>query len=265
MNGSKGSLRHLLAAIALAALLAPVPLIAKEGERAKKPEEPAAKQESERPNPEAKMREAFRHRRELEEKAAQLKQKLESLRPDQEADAKELRAKLKAIEEQLRAMPVPPGARVPEQIQRRAGELKEAHRRAKEAGNREEAERIERELRELMQSVGRRPGGPPQDREEAERRLQHLRAAIENLHAAGLHEQAEALARETERFRNPGRERGERRPERPSRFGPAEGASAEQLQRAVEELRGQVRQLHRQMEEIREAFQRITREKRSEK
>ena len=269
MNVLASSWRCLLAASVLAVLLAPAPLIAQDRDRPQETPKPAAKEGAERPGPEAKLREMLQHRRELEQKAAQIKEKLKSLRPDQDADAKELRAKLEAIVRELTEMPVPPSE--PMRIHRRLAELKEQVRRAKEAGKHEEAERIEREARELMERLARPRGGrPPQAGEELERRMQHLRAAIDNLHAAGLHEEAEALARRVERLGDQWRERAERRPEGPSRwdapFDRREGPPpAEQLQRSVAELRGQVAELRRQVEEIREALGRIAREKRGEK
>jgi hypothetical protein len=74
-------------------------------------------------------------------------------------------------------------------------------------GKDEEAANLERErngiLRELEHQAEARRGGPGEARDvcdAAERRLQHMRVAIDNLHAAGLHELAERVNEEIIRF-----------------------------------------------------------------
>ena len=77
-----------------------------------------------------------------------------------------------------------------------------------------------------------------------QRRLQHLRVAIENLRAAGLNDQANALAQDAERLRARRAAGGD---------GPRDvPAAAPQLERAVQELRGQVQEMRQQMEEMRQ-------------
>jgi hypothetical protein len=75
-------------------------------------------------------------------------------------------------------------------------------------------------------------------------RLRHLEAAIDNLHAAGLHEPAERLAREAQSMRQgpgPGRS-GPETPNRPNQ-------EIERLRREVQELRQAVRELRARLDE----------------
>jgi len=85
-----------------------------------------------------------------------------------------------------------------------------------------------------------------------ERRIHHLRVAVENLHAAGLHDQAEMLARQLERMMHggpgPDRPHPEMRPMGPPPEGP---------ERMIHELRGQVEELRHQMEEMRRVLQEL--------
>lgn len=80
----------------------------------------------------------------------------------------------------------------------------------REEGRMEEADRLEREARQsmellhkhrqeepLMQHSGEPFQPVPAD---AERRMHHLRVAAENLHAAGLHDQAEKLMQQAQRM-----------------------------------------------------------------
>jgi hypothetical protein len=269
------SWRQSLAAAALATVLSPAASDAAEGQ----PEVPAVKAEREGDRDEAKReREADRpagregregdrpairgegegerrpapspermeQRRQLEEKAAGLRRKLESLRPDQDTEARELRAVLARTEAELREGPPPREVGDRAVRMRHLEELKAAMNRAREAGNREEVERLEREAREVLHQLGDRPGErrPEGEAGEVQRRMHHLRVAIENLRAAGLNAQAEALAGEAERWM---RERGfppeaRERPDMP----PVHA----QMERAVHEMREQMQEMRRQMEEV---------------
>jgi hypothetical protein len=87
------------------------------------------------------------------------------------------------------------------------------------------------------------PRGP-----EAERRLQHLAVAIDNLRAAGMHEAAERLAREREemaqRMQN-GRGSGQGRPA-PEVVGEIRRLRAEldEVRQALGALKGRIEELH---------------------
>lgn len=223
----------------------------REAEREREPERDRDRERERSPeSPEARaaqLREFAQRRAHLLEEAAQIRRKLQALQPHQDAEARELKGALERIEAQLRELPVPGPQREPgrERIQARLEELKQAHHRAREAGRGDEAERLEREARELMQMLERLPGERPPVRPEGDdmqRRLHHLRAAVENLRAAGLQDQANALAEDAERLI-----RGQRpEPPRGAPGGPP------QLERAVDELRDQVQDLRHQLEEIRQ-------------
>jgi predicted RNase H-like nuclease (RuvC/YqgF family) len=138
----------------------------------------------------------------------------------------------------------------------------------REAGKEEEAMQKKRQVQELQQELGRlermqngasprrgplgdRPGRrdvaprPPMDTPELERKLQHLQAAIENLHAAGMHEPAERLAQQAEMMRRnlQGAPSGQRPPG-------ARGAEVERLQSEVQELRQAVGELKARLEDL---------------
>lgn len=191
--------------------------------------------------------EVAQRRAHLLEQAAEIRRKLQALKPDQDGAARELKGDLERIEVQLRELqPQVPNR---ERLQARLEELRAAHRRAKEAGRLDEVERLEREARELGLMEPRRGDRPPDrpEGDEVQRRLQHLRVAIENLSAAGLNDQANALARDAERLargERPAVPEGSRRPDVP--------AGAPQLERVVHELSGQVQELRKQMEEMRQ-------------
>jgi uncharacterized protein YukE len=191
----------------------------------------------------------------LQKEAAEIRHKLESLKDGQDAEARELKGALERIERQMHELQAALGPRPDapnrERVQARLEELKAAIHRAAEAGRRDEAERLEREAHELMRMLEQRPGDRPPGAPEGadmERRMQHLRVAIENLRAAGLHEPAEALARQAE-----GLMRGRAVPGPHPEAGPRpEGAP--HLERAVQDLSRQMEEMRRQMDEIRNAL-----------
>ncbi len=90
---------------------------------------------------------------------------------------------------------------------------------------------------------GERPGPMPPEAAEMQQRLRHLQVAIDNLHAAGLHEPAERLAQERERMMD--RMRAEAGPGREMR------EQMERLQNQIQELRRALEDLRRQFEELR--------------
>ena len=108
---------------------------------------------------EARARAMAQRRAHLQEEAAGLRRKLEALKPDQDGEARELKGALERIEVQLRELQAPAANR--ERVQARLEELRAAHRRAKEAGREDEAERLEREGRELLRMLEQRPGERP--------------------------------------------------------------------------------------------------------
>lgn len=140
-----------------------------------------------------------------------------------------------------------------EEAQRLRGALREIQARHGE---------LERESREVTRKLQGHPG--PRDREEpkpigeVQRRIRHLNVAVDNLRAAGMHEMAERLEEKVERLREEHRPRM-REDDRPRpRRGGAEGMTPSQrpprarTDQVVDELRGQMHELRREMDELRE-------------
>ena len=279
MNVLVTSWRHSLTAAVLAAFLAPATVTAEEGDRPKDAPAPAVQGQPDRPEREAKMREFMEKRKALEEKASEIRRKMQALKPGQEAEAKELQGQMKAIGEQMKAMHeqmrpmgMRPGGPGPgrEGMSPRLEELKEAYRKAKEAGKEDEAERIKHEAEQIMQNMRERgprggpEGGPrPESPGDLEARIHHLRAAAENLRAAGCIREAEHVMQLIEHPQGrPGAERPNReggpRPE--GRRGP-EGAGRGPDAGNMQGLRSEVQQMRREMQELREQLKRMTEQK----
>jgi beta-lactamase regulating signal transducer with metallopeptidase domain len=271
MNVLLSSWRRSLAAMAVAAVLGPVSGDATAAEPPAEKPKPAAqvKEEPRGEKREGDRREGregqperakiARHIQELQEAREKILQILRGLGPDRQdsGDARELKEKLQKIEGQLRELRADAPRERPnrERIEHRLAELKEAIHKAAEAGRKDEAERLEREARELARILEQgqpRPDRPrregPQSPEDVERRMQHIRAAVENLRAAGLNEQAERLMENAEQMMRRAGEGREPRPEgpRPDRPGPG-----------VDQLREEVQQLRNEMREMREQIKRL--------
>ncbi len=140
-----------------------------------------------------------------------------------------------------------------ERLERRLQELREKEGPEAEA----ERRKIENAMREIRARVdkggGDRREGPPEgDRAELERRLRHLRAAAENLAAAGMEDAARRVLQDAEQLerRLAGGEgaRDERR---------REAVPAEALQRHVEELTGGVRELRMEVQNLKRQVQEL--------
>jgi hypothetical protein len=156
--------------------------------------------------------------------------------------------------------------------------LQAAKAKAQQFGSQEAAawlEQASQKIRQEMELAKRAGQGPDretrQGREDGERRLQHLRAAIDNLRAAGMGQMADALEREVSRGLqarpdqrvSPGgpRERAGR-DDRPDmerrRAGMGPNGPSGNLQQDVQQLRGEVQSLHQQLNEMREMLKRLT-------
>lgn len=215
---------------------------------------------------------------ELQGRELELEVELRLLPEGHQERADDLRRELEEIKEHVerikRENPNPPQELVRVVMDRRVNHLKHALRRVHEAGKPELAERMEREIHELAEEIERefrhRPGPPHPEREgEMDRRHAHVKAAMENLHAAGLHDLAEELAREIEE-----RMHGERHPEwalrlhhpeRPPKprypdfaepghddFSVDVPPRSGDMEPIVEELRGQMDEMRQEMDELRE-------------
>jgi len=210
--------------------------------------------------------------RELRERADELERKAQDLKADGQPDraqqamreARELRAKARNPGEP-ESPPRPEKPQLPEKrVRMEERELNErldaAMAELKElraAGKEEEAIKVKRRIQELQAAQARagRPAlgeqrpprdfGPADGPQEMQRRLRHLQAAIENLHAAGMHEPAERLTGEAESMRrhlNAVRQ-GPRQPGAP-------GPEIERLHSELEELRQAIRELNRRVDQL---------------
>jgi hypothetical protein len=105
---------------------------------------------------------------------------------------------------------------------------------------------LKREGKEVRVVVEGRRKAPLKELPSAERRLQHLQVAIDNLHAAGLHEPAERLAEQA------GHLKRQLQAGPPAEFRGPDRASAdlERLQAEVWELRQAIGELRAKLEEM---------------
>jgi hypothetical protein len=262
------SWRHSLAAAMLVACWAPAatPAPAAEPEKPAVKEREAAKEcppaarEGERERGDRERGEREAKIRGLQERAEQFQRELRGLKPEQREQGERIEQQLREIREKMHDL-LAAGREMPdrERVMRRLEELKQALGRAREAGRRDEVERLERQMHEVTQALRgpERPGPremPPQD---VERRLRALRAAVENLREGGFNDLADRLQREAEGMaRRPGEQR---RPE-----GPPEAVRGE-MERVVRELRGDMQRMQRQLEEMREQMKHLAEPRRGEK
>jgi hypothetical protein len=244
--------------------------------------------ESRRGGPEGRelppeLAERLEKRRALHQEAESVLRKVMELKSGDEEQAKKLFESLKDLAAKIEQLSVPPPAiaREVRQLERLASTLQAAKAKAQQFGSQEAVAWLEqasqkiRQEMELAGRAGRGPGGEARPgREDGEHRLQHLRAAIENLRAAGMGQMADALEREIGRGlqgrpdqqASPGgtRERPgrgdrpdmERRWDSTARFIPT-GPSGN-LQQDVQQMRGEVQSLHQQLNEMREMLKRLT-------
>jgi hypothetical protein len=204
----------------------------------------------ERPEAARPIRERLAQRRqELLEAAEALRREIRELGEAHPDRREALRQKLEAIERELGALergerPRPPIP--PEQIGERIADLERQLEESEEARDERRIRALRGELERLRAMMARlagapearperRPEGPPGPPEgslppEQERRLHHLRVAIENLHEAGFPELARWVEEAAEKIR-PGRPPGP-----PDRPGPPAGAP--ELKRIGEAVRG---------------------------
>ncbi len=219
--------------------------------------------------------ERLEKRRALHREVESVLRKIMELKSDDKEQAKRLFASLKELAAKIEQLPVPPPliAREGRQLDRLAGALQAAKAKAEQFGSQEAVAWLEQASQKIHQEAeraGRGPGGEARPgREDGERRLQHLRAAIENLRAAGMGQMADALEGEFRRrlqdrqgqeasAGGPREDAGrgdrpdkERRPNGP-RPGPDFAGPSGNVQQDVQQLRGEVQSLHQQLNEMRE-------------
>lgn len=213
------------------------------------------------------------HPEELLKQAQQLERKAQDLKADgRHEEARELMREVEAIHaraEHLHREPGPADERHRQELKQALKESLVELEELRAAGKMDEAaevkhrvEKLENELARLSpQPAAPREGeraweGPPRpDRRpelgpgevgDMQRRLHHLELAIDNLHAAGMHEAAERLAQEAGRLRQ--HMAGGPPPER-GRPGPGE-AEFQRLRAEIQELRQAVRELRARVDEL---------------
>jgi len=128
--------------------------------------------------------------------------------------------------------------------------LRQKVEQLKKEGRHDDAERLNREVQEMQTKLyphgaeaGAAAARRPQTSGETEAKLQHLRAAAENLRAAGFGEQADNITKMMQRLQGEAREGGRPRPESPPR--------------EIMELRSEVQQMRREMQELQEQLKRL--------
>lgn len=157
----------------------------------------------------------------------------------------ELKRTLDSLREELNRLQatdkLDEAAKTEQRIDRLERELARLEKRPRLRGQR----RLEGGLREA--ALPREQSGlPPQGMDELHLRLHHLQAAIDNLHAAGMHEAAERLAREKERMV---RTTNAGLPTVPQARGEA-ARELERLRLELRELRSAIGELRRRVEEL---------------
>jgi len=173
-----------------------------------------APRERERPGPEARRAELMRQRDELIEQGHQIKRELNEAGETERAEklrekGAAIQEKIDAIERELRGLE----RERPEQA--RVEELRQAIARLAEQGRGDEAERLERELRQITQRLAERPERRP-EAPELEQQVRQLRNEVQGLRQemAELRELLKQLLQRQrpERERNPEAERREPQP-----------------------------------------------------
>lgn len=174
---------------------------------------------------------------EVREKLEQMKRRQAELREAGKADeARGVEREIKQLLERTSAAKREEGERreVPGEVREKLEQLKRRHAELREAGKADEARGVEREIQQLTQrfSAPRREG----ERRENEigERLRHLRAAHENLRAAGLNDLANQVAEQIGRLE---REAGNRREGESGERSEADRREAEARERQEREQR----------------------------
>ena len=176
---------------------------------------------------------------ELEVRIDQMRQEIDKLH---EKGRHEEAERLKRKVDKLADRPEPARRSPEKRIDAMRREAEHLHAK----GRREQAERMERKANELAERLGARHRGEDRRGEgkEVERRIHHMEAAIENLHAAGLHEPAEDLERQLNDLRRERKERAER-------VRPGDDRGLDELRETVHHLRAEVKELRHVVNELR--------------
>jgi hypothetical protein len=211
----------------------------------------------------------------LRVKAERLRQEAEELKRDGKVgralelrrEAEELSAEAEKQQQKVARLPQRNQPR-PQENRRQLEQALAEPKDLRPSGKEEKAMKMQRRVQELERTLARfdgpstEPGGfppePPRGRNfrrpaggEAEmQRLKHLEIAIENLHAAGMHEVAERLTQQAQGMRQ--------------NFRPAEGPRRQPIRRAegeLEGLRDEIRDLRQAVRELRARVDQLNRER----
>ena len=180
-----------------------------------------------------------------EEKLRQMGKEIEELRRSGRQDeanrleekARDMKAQLGRAQNQQRR-PEGDRAAIEERVRQMGKEIEELRR----SGRQDEANRLEERARNLKEQLGRpadqqkRPMG-----REGDAQIQHLKMAIENLHAAGLHETADHVMRRLEDM-----QRG-RQPVQ----GPGMDQAMGMIKERIEQMQNQINELRQAIREMR--------------
>jgi hypothetical protein len=213
----------------------------------------------------------MRERDDLAERAHHVEREMQELGEKAPERRGELRAELDRIAREVREIEenLHRGrARLEEvNLQHRIEDMKRRIHSLSEEGRHEEAERMKQEGRRMWAEFeqrrrrGDRPGPP---HPELERRMHHLRVAIENLRAAGMHDAAQRLVELSEQFMREHAPGVPHPPHRPDPHSPHHEPPGHMdrppmpghAMNEVEQLRHEVRQMREEMRELREALKR---------
>ena len=235
----------------------------------------------------ARAREIAEKRQQIMGQIQELKQRFEKLKDGPDADRREVGEKLEKLMHQLREMGPMPEGRRPEggpdrgPLFQRLEQVKREMNGARERNDKDAMERLQKEGQEIMKMIrqaggegrqpegdARRPDAPRGDGPgEAIRRLQHLRAAADNLRAAGVGDAADRIGEMAERVARELRERGVPVPDGrgPEGRGDREGPQPDRMGPGVQDLRNEVQQMRREMQELREMLKRTMERERGER
>lgn len=205
-------------------------------------------------------------RKEMEERAEDIERKGGEFERDRRQAAERLEGELREVGQRLEQIhheiaevggerprgERPPRGEQPELMERLHGLMRELDE-LREAGRHDAAERVEREIGEIKRALHHGHGDRPHPERphhgpgpEFEMRMAHLREAIDNLHAGGFHEQAEALAGEMDRLA-----REHPHPGPPPRHPEAHQGPPPVGPDMVNEMREEIERLRHDMDELR--------------
>ena len=213
------------------------------------------------------MRQRLERTQQLQERIADLEKQIEQRRNNNESTEELLDEveKLRKERQGLGDIPAMQSLRL-RQLQERLESLNARAKQLEEQGRLEEAAEFRREIERTTLQMDRAnqqrsaesfPGQPQPSRED------HLRIAIEHLHAAGMHEMADRVAQQAGGSREPNRESEPRRPGEDSpnngpRRGERNGRDMNQYEREMMRMAQKVHEemaaMHKEIEELRAAL-----------